>query len=65
VVDVSDPAHPYQAGSFTFPGRTVDVKVQENYAFVIDSSGPAGNLHILDVTQKDAPVQVGAYTPAP
>ncbi len=65
ILDVSDPAHPSQAGWFTFPGPTVDVKVQENYAFVIDSSGPTGALNILDVTQKDAPVKVGAYTPAP
>ncbi len=65
ILDVSDPAHPYQAGYFTFPGRTVDVKVQENYAFVIDASGPTGNLHILDVTQKDKPGEIGTYTPAP
>ncbi len=65
ILDVSDPANPYQAGSFTFPGRTVDVKVQENYAFVIDAGGLTGTMNILDVTNKNAPVKVGAYTPAP
>jgi hypothetical protein len=68
IMNVGDPANPFQLSSTPFSGETLDVKVQENYAFVIDAitgSGATSHLHILDVTSKTAPVEVGSYTPAP
>ena len=69
ILDVSDPAHPaMELGSTPFTYTTWDVKVQENYAFVIDGatglSAPS-HLSILDVTNKASPHLVGSYMPAP
>jgi hypothetical protein len=65
ILNVSDSVNPFQTLYFPFSGPTVDVRVQENYAFVIDADGPAGNLNILDITDQDAPFLVSSYTPGP
>jgi hypothetical protein len=68
IVDVSNPYIPTQPGSYAFTGTTVDVQVQENYAFVLEQisgSSPTSHLDILDVSDKATPVEVGSYTPAP
>ena len=66
ILDVSNPYIPTQPGSYAFTGTTVDVQVQENYAFVLEqiSGSPStSHLDILDVNNKAAPVEVGSYTP--
>jgi hypothetical protein len=62
VVDVSDLAHPFLAGSLATSGNANDVRVAGNLAFVAD--GPAG-LEIIDVSSPTAPVRIaGVATPA-
>ena len=66
ILDVSNLASPSQKGSLPFTGTTVDVQVQENYAFVLEqiSGSPStSHLDILDVSNKTTPVEVGSYTP--
>lgn len=57
--DLSDPAHPRQAGHFVVWGIR-DVAVEGNRAYVASSSG----LHILDVHDPLHPQEVGFYAEA-
>jgi hypothetical protein len=40
VIDVSDPARPSVAGSFTFPGSVLNVRMDRAFAYV--AAGPGG-----------------------
>jgi hypothetical protein len=65
IEDVSNLTNPYQLGLFPIAG-TIDVKVQENYAFILDgTTGHPVHLAIVDVTTKGAPIGKGDYVPAP
>jgi hypothetical protein len=65
IEDVSDLTNPNQLGLFPIAG-TIDVKVQENYAFILDgTTGHPVHLAIVDVTNKTSPVGKGDYVPAP
>jgi hypothetical protein len=64
--DVTHPANPQPiAGNFPING-TIDVKVQENFAFILDgTTGHPVHLAIVDVTDPTYPLGKGDYTPAP
>jgi len=65
IENVSDPANPYYDGTFPING-TIDVKVQENYAFILDgTTGHPVHLAIIDVTDPTSPVGKGDYVPSP
>ncbi|MDR3577048.1 MAG: carboxypeptidase regulatory-like domain-containing protein [Anaerolineaceae bacterium] len=63
--NVADPANSYQDGEFPING-TIDVKVQENYAFILDgTTGHPVHLAIVDETDPTYPTGKGDYVPAP
>jgi hypothetical protein len=65
IENVSDPANPSQLGEYPING-TIDVKVQENYAFILDgTSGHPVHLAIVDVTLPASPQGKGDYYPLP
>ena len=59
ILDVSDPMHPYQLGTYTVPGPNwaADVVVVGHYAFV-DYNG----LRVVDVSNKAHPIEVGSLS---
>jgi hypothetical protein len=62
IVDISDPAAPFEVGFFGLPGGVWAVAVAGGYAYV----GRSGGLHIVDVSDPAAPFQTGVYvTPSP
>jgi hypothetical protein len=64
--NVSDPANPQPiTGNYRING-TIDVKVQENYAFILDgTTGHPVHLAIVDVSNPNLPQGKGDYVPAP
>jgi hypothetical protein len=56
VVDVSDPAHPFQIGGFDTPGQALGVAVGGGRAYVAD--GEAG-LRVLNIYRPSRPVELG------
>jgi hypothetical protein len=70
VFDVTDPQHPLVGGNYqdaVNPLNGFDVNVQENYAFLVQSNTglTTGRLSLINVSNKDAPVEVSSYTPGP
>ena len=58
VIDVSNPAAPFQVGSYDTPGLAQGVAVAGSYAYVAD--GDAG-LRVIYVSTPAAPFEVGSY----
>ncbi len=58
IIDVSDPAAPFEAGSFDTPGSARDLTVLGSYAYVADVTE---GLRIIDVSDPTAPFEVGFY----
>jgi len=58
VVDVSNPASPYEVSFYDTPGRAFDVYVSGSYAYVADWDG---GLRVLDVSNPASPSEVGSY----
>jgi hypothetical protein len=58
VIDVRDPHHPEQVGSFDTPGSAYSVAVAGHWAYVAD--GEAG-LQVIDVSDPAKPVRTGTY----
>ncbi len=63
IVDVSNPAAPVVRGSlaFGYPISVVEVKVQNNIAYL---AGSAGGLITVDVSNPSSPKQLGILAPA-
>lgn len=57
VVDVSNPASPYEVSFYDTPGRAFDVYVSGSYAYVADWDG---GLRVLDVSSPASPFEVGS-----
>lgn len=55
IVDISNPAHPVQVGTYADPSALF-VSVFGNYAYL-----GAAQLHIIDITNPTNPVKVGIY----
>ena len=60
IVDLSDSAHPQEAGSFEVNGLARRVAVAGSFAFVADQRG---GLRTVDVADPAYPVQVSQYSP--
>ena len=58
IVDVSDPANPSLAGSFIAPGRTYDVSVSGDYAYIANG---AYGLLIVDVSDPASIDSAGCF----
>ena len=58
-VDISNPAAPYQLGSYVYPGGFRMVTLSDNRAYVFDTGS---EFHILDVTNLVFPNRLGGYT---
>jgi hypothetical protein len=58
IIDVSDPAHPFEAGAYAGVGAASGVAVRGDYAYV--AAGNAG-LHVVDVSDPAHPAWVGAF----
>jgi hypothetical protein len=71
IIDASDPYHLALRGNYhdavnQFHGT--DVVVQENYAYLAQAgmyASSGGSLSVIDLSNKDAPGEVGSYTPGP
>jgi len=57
ILDVSDPVHPWEVGSFDTPGTAFDAVVQGVYAYVADWDK---GLRILNVASPQSPQEVGS-----
>jgi hypothetical protein len=56
VIDIADPAHPYIAGEYRgFYAR--GIAVASDYAFLVAGDG----VHIMDITQRSNPREIGSY----
>jgi hypothetical protein len=60
IVDLSTPDTPQERGRISVPGLVNDVKVQGDFAYV--ASRAPGGFHIIDISDKDAPVEVFSQT---
>ena len=60
ILDITDPAHPAVAGSFTTYGRVTDVAVAGNYAYV---TSIFDSFRIFDISDPAAVIQVAEYSP--
>ena len=60
VLDVSDPLHPSEAGSYPAPDVR-DVEISGNYAYLASSDWDGG-LIVLDISDPTAPAFVSRYT---
>jgi hypothetical protein len=58
IINVSDPANPYEVGFYNTPGTATGVVVNGDYAYV--AAGNAG-LRIIDVSDPANPVEVSFY----
>ncbi len=54
IVDISDPAHPFEVGFYDTPGNAVQVAVAGGYAYVADENG---GLRIVDVSNPHSLVE--------
>jgi len=62
VIDISDPAHPYEVGFYDTPGQAWGVAVSGSYAYVADGNW---GLRVIDVSDPAHPTDVGfTYTPS-
>jgi len=57
ILDISDPTNPVFVSSYTTPGRTHDIDVENGYAYLADDIG----LHIVDVSIPEDPIYVSQY----
>ncbi|HEY53525.1 MAG TPA: PKD domain-containing protein [Caldilineae bacterium] len=57
IIDISDPRHPTEVGSFQTHLTVRGVQVVDSTAYIVDSEG----LHILDVSDPTSPVELGSY----
>ena len=55
VLDISIPEQPERVGYVVLPGLVKNIIVSGDHAYVVD-----GNLHVVDVSDPTAPVQVGS-----
>ena len=60
IADLSMPDMPQERGRISMPGLISDIKVQGDYAYV--ASRAPGGFHIIDISDKDAPVEVFSQT---
>ena len=58
MVDVSNPASPFEVGSYDTPGYAYGVAVAGSYAYVADEDA---GLRVVDVSNPSAPFEVGSY----
>jgi hypothetical protein len=58
IVDVSDPAHPAEIGSYDAPGLAEGVAVSSSYAYVADNWE---GLRIINISDPTRPSEVGFY----
>jgi len=56
IVNISDPAHPYEYGYCYTPGNAKGVAISGNFAYIADSSA---GLRIIDITNRSLPHEVG------
>jgi hypothetical protein len=56
IIDVADPAHPAESGSYATPGYAQDVALAGNYAYLADEIG----LRIIDVSDPATPGETGS-----
>jgi len=63
IIDISDPAHPAEVGSYDTPYFTMGVTVAGDYAYLSEADGDAddGYIRILDVSNPATPTQVGLF----
>ena len=59
VVNISDPANPYETGFYDTPGHACGVAVSGNFAYVTD--GYEGGLRIIDISNPANPYETGYY----
>ncbi len=60
IIDVSDPAAPFETGFYDTPGYAEGVAVSGSYAYVADSD--YGGLVSIDISDPTAPFEAGVYT---
>jgi len=58
IVDVSEPAAPFEVGNFDTPGDTYAVAIDGNYAYIADGND---YLRVVDVSDPPNPDEVGSY----
>jgi hypothetical protein len=61
VIDLSDPAHLYQAGAYGTPANVLAIAIAGNYAYL---AGGNDGLSIVDIANPTTPRQVSRYQPA-
>jgi hypothetical protein len=61
IVDVSDPAAPFEVGYCETPGYARSLTISGDYAYIADQSG---GLRILDISDPVEPTEIGFCTPA-
>ena len=62
--DRSDPLAPVLVGNVPVPGDCADLDIAGDLAFVVSTDGidgPAGGLHIFDVSNRADPTPIGAF----
>ena len=59
VIDVSEPMHPVEIGSFQTPGMPQSIYVTDHIAYVADNNA----LLIYDVADPGTPAELGSYAP--
>jgi hypothetical protein len=63
VYDLSDPLSPVLIGSASVPGKSTDLAVDGDLAFVVSTDagvGPVGGLHVFDVGNPAEPTLIGS-----
>jgi hypothetical protein len=55
IIDIEDPFNPYVTGNVSLPGNAVQVRINNNHAYLASSSG----VRIVNVTNQYSPYEVG------
>ncbi|MEE9554898.1 MAG: hypothetical protein V3W18_11425 [candidate division Zixibacteria bacterium] len=65
IIDISDPANPFMAGSYSTPNHADRILAKEDYLYVYDYHiDEIGELFIANILNPVLPVELGSYTPA-
>ncbi|MCH8568529.1 MAG: DUF4397 domain-containing protein [Balneolales bacterium] len=60
IVDINDPQNPLKRGSIQFPGLVSEIEVHGDVAYV--AARAPGGFHVVDVSDKDMPVEMASNT---